>query len=161
MNLVTQLIGEGKDLTVLQMSIRGIIVFIIALLLIRISGRRSFGQHTAIDNIVAILLGAILSRAVTGASPFIPVVVCSLVIVLAHRLLGSIIAKNENISDIVEGDKILVFKNGAFIEENLEKAQVSKENIIQGIRESALTDSLDEIERVYMEKNGVISVVKK
>lgn len=161
MDWITQLFGQGKDLTVLQMSMRGIIVFIIALLLVRVSGRRSFGLHTPLDNIITILLGAILSRSVVGASPFLPVIICCLVIVLLHRILGSIVSRSEAFSKILEGDKMLLFKEGQFIEKNMKKAQVCKENIMQGIRESALTDDLNKIDRVYIEKNGAISVIKK
>lgn len=153
--------GQGKDLTAIQMSMRGITVFVLALLLIRISGRRSFGLHTPLDNIITILLGAILSRAVVGASPFIPIIICCLVIVVIHRLLGTLISRNEPFSRIIEGRKMLLFKDGDFIDDNMKKAQVCKENIMQGIRESALTDDLEKIDRVYIEENGVISVVKK
>jgi uncharacterized membrane protein YcaP (DUF421 family) len=56
---------------------------------------------------------------------------------------------------------MLLFKDGHFIDENMKRAQVCKENVLQGIRESALTDDLEKIDRVYMERNGAISVVKK
>ena len=82
MEIFIKLFGEGQDLNALQMSDRGIVMFFIALILIRISGRRSFGVRTPLDNIITISLGAIMSRAVVGASPYIPVMVCCLVIVL-------------------------------------------------------------------------------
>ncbi|NNU33298.1 hypothetical protein HK413_02345 [Mucilaginibacter sp. S1162] len=46
MEILLKIFGEGKDLSALQMSCRGIVVFIIALALIRLSGRRSFGIRT-------------------------------------------------------------------------------------------------------------------
>jgi len=161
MDWVLQLFGQDKDLTALQMSMRGITVFILALVLIRISGRRSFGLHTPLDNIISILLGAVLSRAVVGASPFIPVIICCLVIVLIHRLLGALVSRNERLGNVIEGKKMLLFQDGRFIEDNMKRAQVCKENVMQGIRESALTDDLSKIEKVYIERNGVISAIKK
>jgi uncharacterized membrane protein YcaP (DUF421 family) len=161
MDWALQLFGQGTDLTALQMSMRGITIFMLALALIRISGRRSFGLHTPLDNIITILLGAVLSRAVVGASPFIPVIICCLVIVLIHRLLGFLVSRNEKLSSIIEGDKMLLFKDGHFVDENMKRAQVCKENVMQGIRESASTEDLSKIDRVYIERNGVISVIKK
>ncbi|MFL5745854.1 MAG: DUF421 domain-containing protein [Niastella sp.] len=161
MDWALQLFGQGTDLTALQMSMRGITIFILALALIRISGRRSFGLHTPLDNIITILLGAVLSRAVVGASPFIPVIICCLVIVLIHRLLGFLVSRNEKLSSIIEGDKMLLFKDGHFVDENMKRAQVCKENVMQGVRESASTEDLSKIDRVYIERNGVISVIKK
>jgi uncharacterized membrane protein YcaP (DUF421 family) len=161
MDWLLQLFGQGKELTALQMSVRGITIFVIALLLIRITGRRSFGLHTPLDNIITILLGAVLSRAVVGASPFLPVVVCSLVIVIIHRLLGTIASRSEGLSRLLEGNKMLLFKDGRFIDRNMKRAQVCKENVMQGIRESAMTDDLTKIDRVYIERDGAISVIKK
>jgi len=50
MELLIKIFGEGKDLDALQMSSRGIVMFFIALVLIRLSGRRSFGVRTPLDN---------------------------------------------------------------------------------------------------------------
>lgn len=161
MNILVEIFGEGKDLTIQQMTCRGILVFFIALILIRISGRRSFGVRTALDNIILILLGATLSRTVVGASPFVPVVITCFAIVLLHRLFGMLVSRYKRLARIVEGNKILLFAEGTFIQKNLKTALVCEEDVMQGIRKSALTDDLNKIDRVYMERNGDISAIKK
>jgi uncharacterized membrane protein YcaP (DUF421 family) len=154
------LFGQGKDLNTLQMCSRGTIVFLVALALIRIAGRRSFGLRMPLDNIITILLGAILSRAVVGASPFLPVVICSFVIVSLHRFLSWLIIKSERLGRIIEGKKFLLFDNGVFIKNEMEKGLTSQEDIMQGVRKSALTEDMTQIEKVYMERNGDISPLK-
>ena len=119
MGLLNELAGHGKDLTALQMSSRAVFVFIFCLILIRISGRRSFGVRTPIDNIIVILLGTILGRAVVGASPFIPILSASFIVTIAHRVLGWIVVNFKGLGKIVEGDKIDLFSNGSFIKKNL------------------------------------------
>jgi len=161
METFIQVFGEGEHLDVLQMSSRGIVMFLIALILIRISGRRSFGVRTPLDNIIVISLGAIMSRAVVGASPYIPVMVCCFVIVLLHRLIGWLIANSKPFGRFIEGEKILLFEDGLFIKENMKKALVCQEDLMQGVRKSALTEDMDKIEKVYMERNGEISAIKK
>jgi len=161
MELIYKIFGEGKYLNMMQMSTRAVLVFIIALILIRISGRRSFGLRMPIDNIIVVLLGAILSRIVVGASPFLPVVAACLIIALIHRLFGWLVVHYKSFRKLVEGDKILVFQKGRFIQKNLDKALASEEDIMQGIRKTVLTDNLEKIDRVYMECNGEISAIKK
>jgi uncharacterized membrane protein YcaP (DUF421 family) len=161
MEILITLFGEGKDLNTLQMCDRGIVVFIIAFLLIRVSGRRSFGVRTPLDNIIAILLGAILSRAVVGASDFVPVIIACFVIVLLHRLFGWCIAHSKAFGRFVEGDRIILFQNGKFVKVNMWKALVCEEDVMQGVRKSALTEDMKDIEIVYMERNGDISAIRK
>src|ERR1700712_4123751 len=161
MEIFIKIFGEGKDLNALQMSCRGIVMFFIALALIRISGRRSFGVRTPLDNIITISLGAIMSRAVVGASDFVPVVVCCFVIVLLHRGIAWLISISKPFGQFIEGEKILLFKDGMFLKQNMKKALVCQEDLMQGVRKSALTEDMAKIEKVYMERNGDISAIKK
>ena len=161
MDIFIKIFGEGKDLTVWQMSCRGIVVFIVALLLIRISGRRSFGIRAPLDNIIIILLGAVLSRAVVGASPFVPVIVSCFIIVAFHRFVGWLIANSKVIGKLVESDKIILYENGKYISKHLQRVQLTEEDVMQGVRKSALTEDLNKIEHIYIERNGEISAIKK
>ncbi|HTD98500.1 MAG TPA: YetF domain-containing protein [Mucilaginibacter sp.] len=161
METLITLFGQGKDLNALQMSCRGIVVFIIALALIRISGRRSFGVRSPLDNIISISLGAVLSRAIVGASDFLPVIVTCFVIVLIHRLVGWLIAVSKPFGRFIEGEKILLFQDGVFLKEHMKKALVCQEDLMQGVRKSALTENMDLIQKVYMERNGEISAIRK
>jgi len=161
MEVLDKIFGVGKDLTVFQMAARTIIIFIIAGILIRISGRRSFGLHTPLDNIITIMLGAVLSRAVVGASPFLPVIGSSAVLVLIHRFFSQLLVHNESISKLVNGKKHMLFEKGSFIEQNMDKSLVNREDVMEEVRRKALTDDLDSIDRIYMERNGEINSVKK
>jgi uncharacterized membrane protein YcaP (DUF421 family) len=161
MGFLIQIFGEGGDLNALQMSCRAVVIFLIALVFIRISGRRSFGIRTPLDNIIVVLLGAVLSRAVTGASPFWPTICAGFMFVFIHRIFGWIMVSNKHFKRLVEGDKILLYDNGRFIKPNLRRGLVSQEDILQGIREAIQTDDLEYIKTVYIERNGTITVIKK
>ena len=161
MHQLIEIFGEGKDLTLMQMSARGVVVFFIALLLIRLSGRRSFGMHMPLDNIISIILGAILSRAVVGASDFVPVIGVCTVIVLLHRIVAWLVAHHKRMARFVQGEKILLFRDGKFIGENMGKALVCEEDVMQGVRKSALTEDLERIKLIYIERNGEITAIKK
>ncbi len=161
MQILHSIFGSGKDLTVLQMSARSVVVFIIALVLIRISGRRSFGLHSPLDNIITIVLGAVLSRAIVGASGFLAVIASSTILVLTHRLFAYGMVHHPAFSRLVSGEKILLFKDGEFVKKNMDKALICEEETVQEVRRSALTENLDRIEKIYMEKNGEVNSVKK
>ena len=43
----------------------------------------------------------------------------------------------------------------------MKKALVCREDLMQGVRKSAMTEDMTKIEKVYMERNGEISPIKK
>lgn len=161
MNTVLYIFGNGSELTTLQMAMRAIVVFVFSLVLIRISGRRSFGMGTSYDNIIIILLGSVLGRAIAGASPFWATIAASFVLVVLHRLTGMWIVKSRRLAGLVEGHKILLYDKGKFLENNMIRALVRKEDVMHSLRKITRAEQLDVVESVYMERNGEITVTLK
>jgi uncharacterized membrane protein YcaP (DUF421 family) len=158
---IRQIFGEGDHLAPLQMCVRAIIISIICLIFIRFSGRRSFGLGTPLDNVLAILLGAVMSRAVVGASPFASVVVAGAAIVCLHRLLAWFGQFSSRFGSLVKGETKVVYEHGKFITENMRYCRVTENDLMVGVRLSIHENSLDNVKAVYVERNGRISVIKK
>jgi uncharacterized membrane protein YcaP (DUF421 family) len=161
METITQLFGEGENQTVLQMSFRAVVIFIITLILLRIAGRRSFGMKSPFDNIIVILLGAILSRALVGASEFVPTVASAAVIAVLHRLGAWVGALNLRFGALIKGQKIVLFDKGKLERENMRRALISESDLYASLRNNMNVENFDSIASAYMENNGQISFVRK
>ena len=160
MDLPSTLFGQGDNLTPLQMGFRAFSLYFFAIILIRISGRRTFGTKTTYDNVVVILLGAILSRAVVGASPFWSTVTAGLVLVCLHRLLAWLTFRYHNVGRVVKGKELLLYSDGEFNYQNMRRCSISERDLKASIRLSANTNSYDKIKEIYMERSGKLSVIK-
>src|SRR5450432_2879897 len=101
MQTIYELFGQGEHLNILQVSLRAIVIFLIALILIRFTGMRVFGIETAFDTCIIIMLGAVLTRAIVGASPFLPTVVASVALVTVQKLIAAISVNNQMVSHLV------------------------------------------------------------
>ena len=73
---------EPKQLTFLQVSIRGIVVFIAALIMVRLSTKRSLAEKTAFDAVLVVIIGAMLARVINGSEAFFPTLGTGFVLVL-------------------------------------------------------------------------------
>ena len=153
--------GSGEDLTASQMTVRAVCMFFITLILIRLSGMRTFGKHSAFDIIISIMLGAILSRGITGASPFGDVVAAAAALVIIHRLLGWLSVKSPSIDRIIKGESRVLYKNGEVQLKNIERSSVSTNELKESVRQEINEDSFDNVDRIYIDSDGKISVVKK
>src|SRR5438105_15821631 len=88
-NLIDPWLGLGaqpRDLTFLQISLRGIIVFLATVAMIRIGHKRSLARKTAFDAVVMVILASVLSRVINGSSSFFVTVGGRVVMVCVHRL---------------------------------------------------------------------------
>jgi uncharacterized membrane protein YcaP (DUF421 family) len=157
---ITELFGEEHDLTPGQMSLRAIAIFIITLILLRISGSRSFGIKTPFDNVIYILLGAILSRAVSGASPFFATLAAALSIVLIHRLFAWIGLYSASFGRLAKGSSKILYKDGKLNTHFMKQCDVSEKDLNEAVRLNGI-DSLDKVKEAYMERNGQISIIPK
>ncbi|KXU86591.1 hypothetical protein CI15_19365 [Paraburkholderia monticola] len=161
MEAIFVLFGEGRSLDPLQMGLRSIVVFVIALVLIRVSGRRSFGQRSPFDSVVVILLGATLSRAIVGASPFIATVVASFAIVACHRMLAWACMRSRRFERLVGGAEREVFSNGQFNANEMHAALVTRTDVEESVRQKTGSRSMDDVAAAILERNGEVSVIHK
>lgn len=161
MQILIAVFGEGKDISSLQMAMRAAATFFAALVFIRISGRRSFGQRSPFDYVVAILLGATLSRAIVGASPVVPTLVASLVIVLVHRALAWACIRSRALESLVVGVEREVYRDGKFNEREMLAALITRTDVLETVRQELGSDAVDRVKSAILERNGEISIIRK
>jgi uncharacterized membrane protein YcaP (DUF421 family) len=153
--------GEGDHLNALQMSVRAFIMFFITLVLIRMAGMRTFAKKSSFDNILVIMLGAILARGVVGASGFFATIAASTVMVIIHRLLAFLCLKNEKIGKLLKGKTVILYKEDKILWNNMKKTSLSKTDLYESLRLETKKNSLNEIDTALMETNGRISFITK
>lgn len=161
MNQLFFLWGAEKDLNTLQMCVRAFVIFLITMVLLRIGGIRIFGKKSSFDIVITIILGAVLSRIIVGASPFIPTACAALVMVLIHRILAWACFKNEKISRFFKGEPLMLYQNGNLLTKNLSKAAISESDVMESLRLETKNNNFDEIDTAFLETNGRISFIKK
>lgn len=81
---------ESKDINVLQTGLRAAIVYLVTVLIVRLAKKRFMGQATAFDVILGIMIGSIVSRAVTGNAPLLPTLAATAVLLGMHWLFSGI-----------------------------------------------------------------------
>src|SRR6267143_6067092 len=80
--------AEPKDLTFAQTSLRGVIIFLVTLVMVRLSSKRSLAEKTAFDAILLVILASVLSRAINGSAGFFTSIGGGFVLVFLHRSFG-------------------------------------------------------------------------
>jgi len=160
-DLVHVLFGEGSDLTFWQMADRAVVVFFITLALIRASGRRSFGQHSPFDSCTTVLLGAILSRAVAGVSPFFPTLAAAAALVLLHRGVALASVRWPWFEQLVSGHERELVRAGVADARAMRLALITRHELEQAVRQKTGQEDIRRIERAVLERDGQLTVVPR
>lgn len=153
--------GINENISPLEIAARSAVMFIVALLLMRIAGMRPFGKGEPFDNIITFLIGGILSRGVVGATPFFSTALSMVVIIIIHKIMAKLSVYSKWFGAKVKGERVLLYRKGMFIKENMHHVNITEHDILEDLRLQVQLASLDKIEEVYMERTGEISFVKK
>jgi uncharacterized membrane protein YcaP (DUF421 family) len=161
MDVLITLFGTGRNLDTLQMVSRAVIALFVMLIFIRISGRRSFGQRSPFDAVVAVLLGATLSRIIVGASEVIPTSAACLAIVVLHRTLGWMYVHVPGFERVATGCERQLYADGTFDRAQMSAALVTKNDILESARRQLGTTTLEGVKYAVLERNGEISLIRE
>jgi hypothetical protein len=96
--------GQPTALSFLQMGLRGLVVFLAGLGLVRISDRRSLAEKTGFDIIFLILIGSILSRAINGTAPFFVTIGAATVLMVMHRVFSFAASRSHRFGVVIKGE---------------------------------------------------------
>ena len=151
---------EPKNLTFAQISLRGIIVLIAALAMIRLGSKRSLAEKTAFDAVLIVVLASVLARAINGSAAFFPTLGSGFVFVLLHRLVGTIACLSHGFGIVIKGRPEVVVQNGNVQWKAMHRNHISKHDLEEDLRLSAKTEDLSKIRVARIERSGDISFIK-
>ncbi len=163
-NLIDPWLGLGaqpRDLTFLQISLRGIIVFLATLAMIRIGHKRSLARKTAFDAVLIVILASVLSRAINGSSAFFATIGGSVVIVLVHRLFALIAYHSHWFGCLLKGRPELIVENGNLIWNTMRRNHISVHDLEEDLRLDAQMEDVSKVKVARVERSGDISFINK
>lgn len=157
---VDDLFGPTGHVTMAQECARAALIFFYGLLLVRLAGRRVFGQWTALDIIVAIVTGSTLSRALTGNADLFGTLAAVTLLMLMHWAFTQAATRWPPLSRLLEGRPVRLGEDGRLHGPLLRRHAITPAAVDQALRTAGL-DSLDGARLVVLEPSGKISVLKK
>lgn len=160
-NLHLGLGNEPKALTFVQIAIRGIIVFIVSLIMVRLGDKRFLSKKTAFDAILGLILASMLARAVNGSSAFWPTLGGGFILVGLHRLIAFASRRWHAFGILVKGTSDLVVRDGKIVEAGLKRNDLSEHDLEEDMRLKGQLDEISKIKVAYAERDGNISIVPK
>jgi uncharacterized membrane protein YcaP (DUF421 family) len=152
---------EPKNLTFVQISLRGIIVFLAALAMVRLGHKRSLSHKTPFDAVLLVILASVLSRAINGSSAFFATIGGGAVLVLLHRLFAHLAYYSHGFGILVKGKPDIIVRDGECDFRMMRRNHISTHDLEEDMRLEARLDDLSKVRLARIERSGDISFIKK
>lgn len=143
------------------MSLRAIIVFVVAIIMVRVGSKRFLGKMSAFDAVLGFILASMLARAVNGTSAFFPTLGAGFVLMGLHALFARLAYRYDAFGNLVKGTAQTVAEDGKLNREKMRREHISEKDILEAARVKGQVRNLDEIEIATLERSGEISIVPK
>ena len=153
-------LGAGEDyVTAAQMALRAAIVYIVTLSMVRLGKKRFMGQATAFDMILGIMLGSIVSRAITGNAPFFPALAAAGLLIPMHSMFTGMALRSHRFGNMIKGHPRLLVRDGKIDWRQMRAAHLTEHDLWEDLRRHSVT-RLEQVAEARLERNGDISVCK-
>jgi uncharacterized membrane protein YcaP (DUF421 family) len=163
-DLVEQLLGLGAEprhLTFAQISLRGVIVFLSALIMVRLSSKRSLAEKTAFDAILLVIVAAVLSRAINGTASFFGSIGGGFALVILHRFFAWVACRSHAFGKLIKGSPAVIVENGRPDRLAMRRNQISEHDLEEDLRLDARLDDISKVRVARVERSGDISFIKQ
>jgi uncharacterized membrane protein YcaP (DUF421 family) len=156
--------GEGMqvpDIDFFEMILRATASFIVLLILTRLLGRKQLSQLTFFNYITGITIGSIAAD-IGGESetPFFNGLTSLVWWSFLTFLVGYLGLKSSKVRVIIDGEPIIVIKEGKIFEEELKKLRLNMDDLSMLLREQNVF-SVQDVANATFEPNGKLSIMLK
>lgn len=144
-----------------QAFVRAVVVYGLAVVLVRLGNRRGMGRATLFDAILSVMLGSTLSRGINGGSYLLPALAASAALVGAHWTLAAITFRSPTLSRWVKGRELELLRNGEFQRETMDREHVTEGDILEELRQQGKLEDPAKVKVARLERSGQVSVLKR
>ena len=150
---------ESKELALGQMMLRAVVVYVVTVAIVRLGKKRFMGRATAFDVILGIMLGSVVSRAITGNAPMFPALAAGATLLAMHWVFSGIALRWHAFGFVVKGRSRLLVRDGKADGDQLRAAHMTELDLREDLRAHGVSGP-EEVHEARLERSGKLSVIK-
>jgi len=144
----------------LMTALRALGVYLLMLVVIRVLGKRTVGNFSAFDLLVALMLGEMVDEVIYGDVSIAQGMVAIGVVAAAQYGNEWLSYWDHGFDAILEGTPSVVVRNGVFDEKGMRAERMNAKEVMAQLRVLGI-DDIREVKQAMVENDGVVSVLKE
>ena len=146
--------------TLLDVALRTSVVYFFVLIGLRLSGTRTLGQLTVFDFVLLLIISNAVQNAMVGPdTSLVGGLVAAGVLMLWHWVINFVRLRDRRLERLIAGEGIMLIYHGKILDEHLRRAQLTRDELLQALREHGVAGT-DDVMFAVLEPDGAISVVR-
>lgn len=135
------------------------VTYLAILVYTRMAGLRSFSKISAADFAMTVAVGSLFASTISSPSPSLVLGLVAIAMLFFGQWFYAAARKRFSLlSDLLDNRPLLLMANGEFIDENLKRAHVTRNDVFGKLRKSSAMN-YDEVRAVVFETTGDISII--
>ncbi len=144
-----------------EIVLRGVIVFVFLLCLLRITGKRQVGQLAPFDLVLLLVLSNAVQNSMNGGdNSLVGGLISATTLVVLNYFIGVATYRSKRMERLIEGRPQVLIHNGKLFEDIMAKAQLTHHELEAALRQAGCA-SMAEVHYAMLENNGSISVTRR
>ena len=139
--------------------LRAVAIYVLVMLLVRLSGKRAVGQFTPFDLVLLILLGNAVQNGLNGGDNSLTgAALLAICLIALNYAVALVAARSPGARRLIEGEPVILARDGKVHRDVLHRELVSNADFHEAMREAGCTN-IERIRLATLETNGRISIV--
>jgi uncharacterized membrane protein YcaP (DUF421 family) len=141
-------------------SARALAVYVLMLIVIRALGKRTVGNFSAFDLLVALMLGELVDEIIYGDVQFLQGTVAIVAIGAVAYADSWLVYANKRMEAVIEGKPTVVVRDGEFVRDGMRSERMNETDVLGHLRSQGIQD-MREVHLAVVEHDGSVSVLKQ
>jgi uncharacterized membrane protein YcaP (DUF421 family) len=141
--------------------LRGLIIYLFLIILLRLTGKRQVGQMSPFDLVLLLVLSNAVQNSMNGGdNSVLGGMISAVTLVGANWIVAGLTYRSKKIEALVEGRPEVLVRNGKLFEKTLDRAKLTHHELMASLREEGCA-SIEEVKFAFLENDGSISVIPR
>jgi len=137
---------------------RTVILYVVALIVLRLAGKRTLGKMDTFDFVVTISIGSAVAIGMEADNKLLPSIAPVVMLGLLQWVLTRINLQSPGLQRITRGTPVPLVEHGKIKAEALAREHLTREDLLMELRQSGM-EHVSDVETAVLEPTGKLSVV--
>jgi uncharacterized membrane protein YcaP (DUF421 family) len=141
--------------------LRGLIIYLFLILLLRLTGKRQVGQMAPFDLVLLLVLSNAVQNSMNGGDNSVTGgVISAVTLVGANWIVGLLTYRSKKLEGLIEGRPEVLIHNGKLYQNVLDHSKVTHHEMMSSLREAGCA-CIEDVQMAILENDGTISVIAR